>query len=178
MFSSPEMVITGANGQVKEGPYDTPTPVGPHGMAVVQGFGIHRAINHGGVKQKTWSLKILDASKPEYIFIALREYAQAFVNLDRGSDTAVVNVVPRYGSYDDRQEAFVSAIRNLIVPTIPGLRGSQVYVGGTTATFMDFRHALYGRFPYVVGAVLLLTFFILMMFFQSVFLPLKAKKEE
>ena len=39
---------------------------------------------------------------------------------------------------------------------------------------MDFRHELYGRFPYVVGAVLLLTFLLLMMFFQSVFLPLKA----
>ena len=39
---------------------------------------------------------------------------------------------------------------------------------------MDFRHELYGKFPYLVGAVLLLTFLILMMFFQSVFLPLKA----
>jgi uncharacterized membrane protein YdfJ with MMPL/SSD domain len=174
VFASPEMVITGANGEVKEGPYDTPTRVGPHGMAVVQGYGIHRAINEGKVPQKTWSLKILAASPPEYMFVALREYAKAFVNLDRGSDTVVLNVVPRYGSYDDRQEAFVSEIRNLIIPSIPGLDQAHAYVGGTTATFMDFRHALYGRFPYVVGAVLLLTFFILMMFFQSVFLPLKA----
>jgi hypothetical protein len=174
VFSSPEMVITGADGQVEEGPYDTPTHVGPHGMAVVQGFGIHRAINEGKVPQKTWSLKVLDASKPEYIFIALREYAKAFVNLDRGSDTAVVNVVPRFGPYDKRQEQFVSSIRNLIIPSIPGLRNDQVYVGGTTATFMDFRHELYGKFPYVVAVVLLITFVILMMFFQSVFLPLKA----
>jgi uncharacterized membrane protein YdfJ with MMPL/SSD domain len=174
VFSSPEMVITGAQGQVEEGPYDTPTHVGPHGMAVVQGYGIHRAINEGAVPQKTWSLKILDASKPEYLFVALREYAKTFVNLDRGSDTALVNVIPRYGSYDDRTEAFISEIRNLIIPSIPGLRQDQAHVGGPTATFMDFRHALYGRFPYVIGAVLLLTFLILMMFFQSVFLPLKA----
>jgi uncharacterized membrane protein YdfJ with MMPL/SSD domain len=174
VFASPEMVITGADGQVKEGPYDTPTPVGPHGMAVVQGFGIHRAINEGTVPQMTWSLKILDASKPEYIFVALRDYAKAFVNLDRGNDTAVINVIPRFGPYDDRQEQFVSAIRKLIIPSIPGLHNDRAYVGGTTATFMDFRHELYGRFPYVVAVVLLISFVILMMFFQSVFLPLKA----
>jgi RND superfamily putative drug exporter len=39
---------------------------------------------------------------------------------------------------------------------------------------MDFSDKLYDRFPYLVAIVLLLTFVILMMFFQSVFLPLKA----
>ncbi|MGH9174147.1 MAG: MMPL family transporter, partial [Vicinamibacterales bacterium] len=50
----------------------------------------------------------------------------------------------------------------------------EVRVGGNSASYQDFEEALYGRFPLLVGAVLLLTFFILMMFFQSLFLPIKA----
>ena len=86
----------------------------------------------------------------------------------------MVNVVPKYGSYDPRQEAFVSDIRNLIIPSIAGLDGAQAYVGGQTANFQDFHDKLYDRFPYIIAAVLIVTFFVLMMFFQSVFLPLKA----
>ena len=174
IFSSPEMVITRPNTPAEEGPYDRPTPLPAGSFAIVQGFGIHRAINYGKHDAWVWSLRVLDATKPEYFLVALREFAKTFVNLDSGSDTAVINIVPRYGPYDNRQEAFVSAIRNLIIPGVAGLSGDRAYVGGTTANFMDFRHELYGRFPYVVGAVLLLTFLILMMFFQSVFLPLKA----
>jgi putative drug exporter of the RND superfamily len=82
--------------------------------------------------------------------------------------------VPRYPPYDDRQKEFVNDIRELIVPSFAGLGDHETYVGGTTAQFMDFSDKLYDRFPFVIGAVLLLTFIVLMMFFQSVFLPLKA----
>src|SRR5262249_53690929 len=105
---------------------------------------------------------------------ALRPFAKQFVNLDSGNDAAVINVVPKYDSYDPRQEAFVSDIRKVIIPSISDLSGAQAYVGGQTANFQDFHDKLYGRFPYVIAAVLILTFFVLMMFFQSVFLPLKA----
>ena len=86
----------------------------------------------------------------------------------------MINVVPRFAPYDDRQKEFVNDIRELIVPSFAGLGDHETYVGGTTAQFMDFSDKLYDRFPFVIGAVLLLTFIVLMMFFQSVFLPLKA----
>ena len=174
IFSSPEMVMTGADGRAKEGPYDTPIELDAGSKAVVQGFGIHRAKNAGKRDAEVWSLRMLDASRPPFELIGLRPFAKAFVNLDGGNDTAVINVTPRYGLYDKRQEDFVTDVRDLIIPSIPGLDQDRAYVAGTTANFMDFRDALYGRFPYVIGAVLVLTFFILMMFFQSVFLPLKA----
>jgi RND superfamily putative drug exporter len=174
IFSSPEMVITRPNTTAEEGPYDTPTPLPAGSFAIVQGFGIHRAMNVGTKDAQVWSLRVLDATKPEYYLVALRPFAKQFVNLDSGNDAAVINVVPRYGSYDKRQEAFVSDIRNVIIPSIPGLDGAQAYVGGQTANFQDFHNKLYGRFPFIVAAVLILTFFVLMMFFQSVFLPLKA----
>jgi RND superfamily putative drug exporter len=140
----------------------------------VQGFGIHRAENRGGKDAYVWSLRVLDASKPEYYLVALKPFAEQFVNLGNGNNLAVVNVVPKYDAYDPREEAFVSDIRSQIIPSIPDLQGAQAYVGGDTANFQDFHNKLYGRFPYIIAAVLILTFFVLMMFFQSVFLPLKA----
>ncbi len=174
IFSSPEMVMTGADGRVKEGPFDTPIPLEPRAKAVVQGYGIHRARNAGDVEAEVWSLRVLAADKPAFFLIGLREFAKTFVNLDGGNNATVLNVVPRYGPYDDRQKEFVSDIRELIIPSFAGLGEHEAYVGGSTAQFMDFSDKLYDRFPYLVAAVLLLTFIVLMMFFQSVFLPLKA----
>jgi hypothetical protein len=174
IFSSPEMVITRSSTPLEEGKYDTPTKMPPGSFAVVQGYGIHRAQNFGNVDAQVWSLRVLDSKKPEYFLVALREFANQFVNLDSGNDAAVINVVPKYDSYDPRQEAFVSDIRDVIIPSIADLSGSQAFVGGQTANFEDFHDKLYGRFPYIIAAVLILTFFVLMMFFQSVFLPLKA----
>jgi len=104
----------------------------------------------------------------------VRQIAALFVNLDNGNDYAVVNVIPRYRPYDSRTEALVTAIKRLIIPSVSGLSDDRAYVGGVTANFQDFHNKLYGRFPYLVAAVLLLTFLILMMFFRSLFLPLKA----
>jgi uncharacterized membrane protein YdfJ with MMPL/SSD domain len=174
VFSSPEMVITRTNTKSEEGPYDTPTPLAPGSFALVQGYGIHRAINHGRADAYIWTFRVLAANKPEYYLVALRNFAAEFVNLNGASDTAVVDVVPKFDSYDPRQEQFVSDIRKLIVPSIADLQGDHAYIGGQTANFEDFHSKLYGRFPYIIAAVLILTFFILMMFFQSVFLPLKA----
>jgi uncharacterized membrane protein YdfJ with MMPL/SSD domain len=174
IFSSPEMVMTGADGRVKEGPYDTPIPLEPGAKAVVQGYGIHRARNAGDEEAEVWSLRVLAADKPAFALIGLREFAKTFVNLDGGNNATVLNVVPRFGPYDERQKEFVNDIRKLIVPSFAGLGEHETYVGGTTAQFMDFSDKLYDRFPFVIGAVLLLTFIVLMMFFQSVFLPLKA----
>jgi hypothetical protein len=47
-------------------------------------------------------------------------------------------------------------------------------VGGDGAIFVDFRDATSRRLPFLVAGVTLVTFIMLMMFFQSVFLPLKA----
>ena len=97
IFASPEMVMTGADGRVKEGPFDTPIPLEAGSKAVVQGDGIHRARNAGRRDAEVWSLRMLDASRPPFELIGLREFATTFVNLDGGNDTAVLNITPRYG---------------------------------------------------------------------------------
>ena len=52
--------------------------------------------------------------------------------------------------------------------------GSHTFVGGSEAGYYDWDNVVLGRFPYVVGLILLLTYCFLFLAFRSVFLPLKA----
>jgi putative drug exporter of the RND superfamily len=100
--------------------------------------------------------------------------AAQFVNLARTNDTAVISIVSKYDQFNSRHEGLVNDLRHTIIPHDPQLSGYTVTVGGDSAAFVDFRDALYGRFPIIVLSITILIFIILMMFFQSVFLPLKA----
>ena len=105
---------------------------------------------------------------------ALAGAATQFVNLNDGSEYAVVTVIAKTDQYDDDHEQLVVDTRETIIPNVRQLGVYDVSVGGGSAEFIDLRDALYGRFPYVVLAVMALIYVILMMFFQSVVLPLKA----
>jgi RND superfamily putative drug exporter len=100
--------------------------------------------------------------------------ARQYVNLGGRSDFAVVNVVAKADQYEDEHEALLDDTRGTIIPNVRQLRAYDVKVGGSAASFIDLRDELYGRFPYVVLAVMALIYVILLMFFQSIVLPLKA----
>jgi RND superfamily putative drug exporter len=52
--------------------------------------------------------------------------------------------------------------------------GTQTLVGGSEARYYDWNNIVIGRFPYVVGIILVFTYGVLFFAFRSVFLPLKA----
>jgi RND superfamily putative drug exporter len=62
----------------------------------------------------------------------------------------------------------VTDIRALIPP------GGELHVSGGAGEITDIIAALYGKFPYVIAAVLGVTYISLMLLFRSVLLPLKA----
>jgi len=93
--------------------------------------------------------------------------------VDARADTTVVDIVSRSGPYGSQQESLVKDLRQSILPGLSAA-GVDAHVGGSGASFIDFRDRLYGEFPGLVMAVLLITFLILMMFFRSIVLPLKA----
>jgi RND superfamily putative drug exporter len=98
-----------------------------------------------------------------------------FVNSNRASDTAVITIFSKYDRFSKDQQAFISHLRDNILPALRQSGGvANSYVGGDGAIFVDFRDATSHRLPYLVTGVTLVTFIMLMMFFQSVFLPLKA----
>jgi RND superfamily putative drug exporter len=98
-----------------------------------------------------------------------------FVNSTRNNDTAVITIFSKYDRFSKDQQAFISHLRDNILPAIRQSGGvASTYVGGDGAIFVDFRDATAHRLPFLVTGVTLVTFIMLMMFFQSVFLPLKA----
>jgi putative drug exporter of the RND superfamily len=66
-------------------------------------------------------------------------------------------------------EGYVSKMR-----AQPPIRGYRILIGGQTAGQMDFDNYLYSRFPLIALAVVMTIFFVLLIAFRSLLLPLKA----
>jgi len=60
------------------------------------------------------------------------------------------------------------------VPAADFPKATRVYVGGSAAGGVDFLDKTYSAFPFLIGAVLLLTYVLLLRAFRSLLLPLKA----
>jgi uncharacterized membrane protein YdfJ with MMPL/SSD domain len=71
-------------------------------------------------------------------------------------------------------QAFVKRLRNAIIPAAGFPDTTRVLVGGGPAQGVDFLHLAYTYFVPLIGAVLILTYFLLMRAFRSLLLPLKA----
>ncbi len=69
---------------------------------------------------------------------------------------------------------FVERLRGEIVPAAGFPEGVDVYAGGGPPAGVDFLDLTYGAFPWLVLAVLLLTYVLLLRAFRSVLIPLKA----
>jgi len=67
----------------------------------------------------------------------------------------------------------VSRIRDDYIPA-SGVDRASTYVTGSPAFGVDFIDTAYSAFPFLVAAVLLLTYIVLLRAFRSLFLPLKA----
>jgi uncharacterized membrane protein YdfJ with MMPL/SSD domain len=69
---------------------------------------------------------------------------------------------------------FVRRFRDQIVPAARFPSGADVYAGGGPPSSVDVIDTSYGAFPWLVLAVLVLTYFLLLRAFRSLLLPLKA----
>jgi RND superfamily putative drug exporter len=69
---------------------------------------------------------------------------------------------------------FVYRLRDEIIPAADFPEGTRVYAGGGPPSGVDFLDVTYGAFPWLVLAVLVLTYVLLLRAFRSVLLPLKA----
>ena len=94
----------------------------------------------------------------------------------RRDDVALVEAFPSVDAASSASQATISQLYGTVLPSLHGTLGGSVELtlGGVAPESRDFVHAVYGKFPYVLGFVILLTFLLLMRAFRSVFLPLKA----
>ncbi|HSO95481.1 MAG TPA: MMPL family transporter [Acidimicrobiia bacterium] len=89
-------------------------------------------------------------------------------------DAAIIVVVPTTAPQAAATETLVDRLRNTVLPPAVRSTGASVYVGGVTAAFIDLGQRIQDRLPLFIGAVVALSFLLLMMVFRSVFVPLKA----
>ena len=83
--------------------------------------------------------------------------------------TSMITVVPTAETSTSEGKAAVSAVRAEVAARWP-----SVQVGGIGPENQDFVHAVYGRFPLMLGLIALVTFILLARAFRSLLLPAKA----
>ena len=94
----------------------------------------------------------------------------------RKRDTALVEAIPSQDGAAKPVRRTISNLQDDVLPALESQIGGNVRVtlGGVAPEDRDFVHAVYGKFPYVLAFVILLTFVLLMRAFRSVFLAVKA----
>jgi RND superfamily putative drug exporter len=93
----------------------------------------------------------------------------------RSDGTALVEAFPSQDAAAKDTRTTISRVQDQVLPSLErSLAGSTITLGGPAPEERDFVHAVYGKFPYVLGFVILLTFLLLMRAFRSLFLSLKA----
>lgn len=100
--------------------------------------------------------------------------AERLVNIDGESTTTVVIAYPVNEDTDEETIALMQDLRADAKEWAPGLSAARVLVGGSVAQHYDFDQVVYDQFPLLLGFSLLVTFVILMIFFHSIILPIKA----
>jgi RND superfamily putative drug exporter len=96
----------------------------------------------------------------------------AFVSEPRSinEQLALVQVYPESAPQDEETTQLVDRLRGDVIPAA----GVRALVGGVTAASVDFAGYLGDRLPFLIGAVLVLSFLLLMVVFRSLLVPLKA----
>jgi RND superfamily putative drug exporter len=89
-------------------------------------------------------------------------------------DAAAIEVFPTTGPQDQRTNQLVNRLRHSTLPAAVAGTGLQAHVGGDTPAQQDLATRLGGRLPLFIGAVLVLSFLLLIGVFRSVVVPLKA----
>jgi putative drug exporter of the RND superfamily len=89
-------------------------------------------------------------------------------------DTAVLTAFPTTSPQDAATEVLVHALRDDVLPTAVDGTGIDTLVTGNAAGFIDISEKLASRLPWFIGAVVGVSFLLLMLVFRSIVVPLKA----
>jgi len=100
--------------------------------------------------------------------------AVASPTISPSGDTSVIQVTPTTSPQDERTAELIHQLRDDVLPGVEQGTDAHVYVGGPTATFIDMSDKISSRLPWFIGAVIGLSFLLLMVVFRSILVPLKA----
>jgi RND superfamily putative drug exporter len=94
--------------------------------------------------------------------------------LNPAHDTAAIAVYPTTSPQSAQTTSLVKRLRSDVLPPLATGTRTTVYVGGATATQVDFARVLSGKLPLFIGLVVLLSALLLLVVFRSLLIPLQA----
>jgi len=124
-----------------------------------------------GVQAALQRLRAEVEADPEVSFVQTG-HGPRFV--DPSGRYAQMIVAGRHEYGDEPSQSFVHRLRDKLIPVAAFPPDVRVYAGGGPPQGVDFLARSYETFPWLVLAVLVLTYLLLMRAFRSVLLPLKA----
>ena len=92
----------------------------------------------------------------------------------QGTDLALLNVFPTTAPQDEETTDLVHRLRNEAIPPVEETYGFDVLTTGAPPGVVDFSDYIGERLPIFIGAVLALSFLLLLVVFHSVVVPVKA----
>lgn len=106
--------------------------------------------------------------------VAASPEAAPFVRMmvGNGGRATLLSAITQHGAQSDESGDFVKRMREQLPQTAPS--GMEIAVGGDAGLNVDLNDEVTGKMVPVVAMVLILSFFLLMLFFRSILLPLKA----
>jgi RND superfamily putative drug exporter len=87
---------------------------------------------------------------------------------------ALAVLTPVTGPQEEETSTLLRDLREGVIPGAVAGTPLQVHLGGQTAAGIDFAEVISRRLPIFIGAVLALSFLLLLVVFRSVLVPLKA----
>jgi RND superfamily putative drug exporter len=91
-----------------------------------------------------------------------------------GKQVSLITVYPKSAPQDAATTDLIDHLRTSTIPAAVSGTGTQVFVGGNTAIFVDFARVLTSKLPLFIGLVVILSFLLLAMVFRSLVIPLTA----
>jgi RND superfamily putative drug exporter len=91
-----------------------------------------------------------------------------------GDGLGLISVVPDFEPQDEKTNDVVHRLRNEAIPPVEEATSLEILTTGQSPIVVDFSDYVGDRLPLFIGAVLALSFILLLVVFKSVVVPLKA----
>ena len=94
--------------------------------------------------------------------------------LNATETAAAIVAYPTTAPQSAQTSSLVTRLRDRVIPPVQQSTGLSVYVGGATASQVDFSHVLSSKLPLFIGVVIAVAALLLVLVFRSLVIPVQA----
>ena len=94
--------------------------------------------------------------------------------LNATATAAAIVAYPTTAPQSAQTSSLVTRLRDRVIPPVQQGTGLSVYVGGATASQVDFSHVLSSKLPLFIGVVIAVAALLLVLVFRSLVIPVQA----